>query len=143
MNIRKIKDSELEGALKLVWDVFLKFEAPDYTDEGIKEFKDSIDNPDFIGKMEIYGGFIDEELVGVVATREKHHLSLLFVREDYHKKGIGRSLYNFVFGENPDNFMTVNASPYAKAFYEHLGFRCTTEEQCINGIRFYPMKIEK
>lgn len=32
MEIRNIKDSELKDALNLVWDVFLKFEAPDYTE---------------------------------------------------------------------------------------------------------------
>ena len=29
----------MKDALELVWQVFLEFEAPDYTDEGIKEFK--------------------------------------------------------------------------------------------------------
>lgn len=142
MNIRKIKDSELNSALKLVWEVFLKFEAPDYTEEGIKEFKDSLDNPEFIGKMEIFGAFIDSELIGVISTRDKHHIALLFVREDYHKKGIGKALYKYILELNPDSFFTVNSSPYAKGFYEHFGFKCEVGEQCIKGLRFYPMLNE-
>lgn len=31
------------GALDLVWQVFLEFEAPEYSDEGIQEFKNFID----------------------------------------------------------------------------------------------------
>ncbi|MBQ9853963.1 MAG: GNAT family N-acetyltransferase [Bacilli bacterium] len=142
MEIRNIKDSELKDALNLVWDVFLKFEAPDYTEEGINEFKNSINNPDFIGKMELFGAYEKDELIGVIATREKHHLSLLFVREDYHRKGIGKSLYEYICKLNPDGYFTVNSSPYAKGFYEKLGFTCDSSEQIINGIRFYPMKNE-
>lgn len=140
MDIRSIKKSELKDALELVWEVFLKYEAPAYSEEGIKEFKDSIGNPEFIGKMQLYGAFIDKKIIGVVATREKHHLSLLFVHDDYHNKGIGKALYKYVVDLNSDNFFTVNASPYAKGFYEHLGFKCVVGEQCVKGIKFYPMK---
>ena len=140
MIIRKIKDSELDRTLKLVWEVFLKFEAPDYTKEGIKEFKDSINDPSFIGRMEIFGAFDGEELLGVIATREKNHISLFFVAEKHHKKGIGRALYNFVCSLNPDAYFTVNSSPSAKRVYEKFGFVDLSGEQCIKGIRFYRMK---
>lgn len=29
----------MKAALELVWETFLEFEAPDYTEEGINEFK--------------------------------------------------------------------------------------------------------
>lgn len=35
---------------------------------------------------------------------------------------------------------TVNSSPYAHEVYKHLGFVDTDKEQCVNGLRFYPMK---
>jgi predicted GNAT family N-acyltransferase len=35
--------------------------------------------------------------------------------------------------------VTVNASSYARAFYEHAGFCATAEEQEKDGIRFIPM----
>ena len=37
MKIRKILKGEMKKALELVWKVFLEYEAPDYTEEGIKE----------------------------------------------------------------------------------------------------------
>ena len=39
--IKEIKE-DLEEAINLVWRVFLEFEAPNYTQEGIDEFKNSI-----------------------------------------------------------------------------------------------------
>lgn len=39
VKIRKILKEEMKKALELVWKVFLEYEAPDYTEEGIKEFK--------------------------------------------------------------------------------------------------------
>lgn len=143
MNIRRLNVTEIDDALKLIWDVFLKFEAPDYTDEGIKAFKDSIDNPNFIGKMEFFGAFKDNELIGVISTREKHHISLLFVKEDNQGQGVGKSLFQYIVKLNNDNFMTVNSSLYAKEFYERLGFTCVAREQCEKGIRYYPMILKK
>ena len=38
MNIQRIANRHLEDVTKLVTKVFMEFEAPDYTDEGIKTF---------------------------------------------------------------------------------------------------------
>ena len=140
MNIRRINDNEIKLALDLVWDVFLKFEAKDYTDEGIQLFKDSIDNKDFVSKMEFFGAFLNNKLVGVISTRDKCHIALLFVNEKFHKHGIGKSLINYILKLNNRNFITVNSSIYGKSFYEHLGFVCLSNEQNVKGLRFYPMK---
>ena len=140
MNIRRLNDNEIGMALELTWDVFLKFEAKDYTEEGVQEFKDSIDNKDFVSKMEFFGAFINNKLVGVISTRDKCHIALLFVNEEFHKQGIGKSLINYILKFNDKSFITVNSSIYAKSFYEHLGFVCLTDEQNVKGLRFYPMK---
>ena len=36
LEIKKILKEEMEEALELIWKVFLEYEAPDYTEEGIK-----------------------------------------------------------------------------------------------------------
>lgn len=48
VEIRKILKEEMKKALELVWEVFLEYEAPDYTEEGIKEFKKTIDDVSWI-----------------------------------------------------------------------------------------------
>ena len=141
MDIRRINVDKVTEALNLVWDVFLKFEAKDYTEEGVKLFKDSIDNKEFISKMKFFGAYVDNNLIGVISTRDKCHISLLFIKEEFQKQGIGKELINYVMKFNNVNFMTVNSSIYAKSFYEHLGFVCLKDEQNVNGLRFYPMKL--
>ncbi len=142
MNIRKINKEEINEALDLVWRVFLEFEAPDYTEAGIKEFKRSIDDKEWVNKRDFYGAFDeDNKLLGVIATKDITHIALFFVEGEYHKQGIGRKLYEEVKLLNKEGYFTVNSSPYAHDIYEHLGFIDTDTEQCINGLKFYPMKV--
>ena len=142
MNIRKIYKEEMKEAIDLVWRVFLEFEAPDYTEEGIKEFKRSIDDKEWINKREFYGAFDKEnKLLGVIATKDTNHIALFFVEGEYHKQGIGRKLYEEVKLLNKEGYFTVNSSPYAHDIYKHFGFVDTDKEQCINGLKFYPMKV--
>ena len=42
IEIRKLGQKEVAEALELVWKVFLEYEAPDYTREGVEEFDKSI-----------------------------------------------------------------------------------------------------
>lgn len=140
MLIRKIKEEELEKALELVWKVFLEYESPDYSDEGILEFKKSINDQEFINKLELYGAFHKNELLGIIATRNTTHIALLFVDGKYHKQGIAKALYKYVSDKNEQGIFTVNSSPYAKKVYEKFGFEATDSEQTVNGMKFYPMK---
>ena len=142
MKIRIIKKKEMKDALELVWKVFLEFEASDYTDEGINEFKKSIDDNNWVNTRDFYGAFDeDNKLLGVIATKDITHIALFFVEGEYHKQGIGRKLYEEVKLLNKEGYFTVNSSPYAHDIYEHLGFIDTDTEQCINGLKFYPMKV--
>ena len=140
MEIRKVKKEELKDTMDLAWNVFLKFETPDYSEEGIKEFRSSIYDPEFVSKLEIYGAFEEDKIIGMIATRDMNHIAMYFVDEKYQGQGIGRKLYDTVCEVNTDNFFTANASPYAKEIYEHMGFECLQGMQQVNGIKFYPMK---
>lgn len=142
MDYRKIKEDEINNAIKLVWKVFLEYEAPDYSKAGIEEFKSAINDTSWISAREFYGAFENEKLIGVIATKDKHHIALFFVDGNYHKQGIGKNLFKIVSDLNKDNYFTVNSSPYAHEVYKHLGFKDTDTEQCINGLRFIPMKME-
>ena len=143
MEIRKIKDEEMPMALDLTWKTFLEFEAPDYTEEGIEEFRKSIYNKEWLSARDFWGAFDNEKLLGLIATKNYNHIALFFVDGKHHKQGIGRSLFNKICELNETGFYTVNSSPYAKGVYEHLGFEYTDSEQCVNGLRFYPMKNDK
>ena len=70
IDIKRIPNSDMNKALELVWSVFLEYEAPDYTEEGINEFKKTIDNMNWINDREFYGAYIDNTLTGVIATKD-------------------------------------------------------------------------
>ena len=140
MEIRELRKEELNDAINLIWETFLKYEAPDYTEEGIREFKKTIDDEKWIGNKDFFGAFEGEKILGVIATKDFEHISLFFVAGEYHRQGIGRKLFNKVCELNKTGVYTVNSSPYGKVIYEHLGFECVDNEQCVCGMRFYPMR---
>jgi GNAT superfamily N-acetyltransferase len=133
----------------LVWTVFAKYEAPVYPEEGIKTFKTFI-APDNIKNMvcdngfEIYCCFENDKLVGVLAYRDMSHISLLFVHEEYHRRGIAKTLLcnaldELIASDKYITQITVNSSPYALDIYKSMGFIATSEIQQQNGLLFIPM----
>ncbi|MBQ3842674.1 MAG: GNAT family N-acetyltransferase [Ruminiclostridium sp.] len=144
ITVRELERDELKPALDLVWKVFLEYEAPDYSREGVEEFYKSIHDEKFLSKLTVYGAFTteDNELVGVTATRsEGTHIALFFVDGKYHRHGIGRMMFETAKERCPTKKMTVNSSPYALPIYRKLGFKDTALEQVINGLRFTPMEL--
>ena len=141
MTIREINKNEFDKAFQLAWTVFQEFEAPDYCEQGIKSFSDTLKDPSYINMLKIYGAFSDENLLGILATRNNgNHIALFFVDGKVHKQGIGGKLFEFACKDNKTGKMTVNSSPYAIEIYHHLGFKDTDIEQTVDGIRFTPME---
>lgn len=149
--IRRLRPEELDTALELAMDTFLRYEAPDYGPEGVDTFRrDIIDNPEFHescrnGRNRIWGAFDGELLVGIFGMRGPSHICLVFTREGYHRQGVASAIFRKLLAdvrkENPDvSKITLNSSPYGKPFYLHTGFCCADDEKTINGIRFTPLE---
>jgi GNAT superfamily N-acetyltransferase len=144
MEIRKLTPPEIPEALRLVWETFQEFEAPDYSHEGVRKFKECIDDAEFISRLVLYGAFLDGVLAGIAATRQAgSHVALFFVRSTVQRRGIGRKLFEHMVLCCPDEMMTVNSSPYAVPAYLKLGFVPSGPEQTTDGIRFTPMSYHK
>lgn len=117
----------------------MEYEAPDYTQDGIDEFYRSLHDENYLSALSAYGAFSNEELLGVIATRNGgKHIALFFVDGKYHHQGIGKRLFREVQTEK----MTVSSSPYALAVYRRLGFQAVDTEQVVNGLRFTPMELQ-
>lgn len=152
--IRKAKGDEIDKALDLALDVFIRFEAPDYKPEGAEAFARCISeskkaDSDFKrGLSPIYAAFDGENIIGIIGMRAtKNHINLVFVKEEYHRNGVATALFNFLLNdlkkENPElSEITLNSSPYGLPFYLHLGFVPQSKEQEKDGIRYTPMKYE-
>lgn len=141
--IRKIEKTAFDEALSLAWRVFQEYEAPDYTQQGIDEFYKSIHDENYLSKLSMYGAFVNEKLVGIIATRNMGtHIALFFVDGNYHRQGIGKKLFQNVLENSAVSRITVNSSPFAVPIYRKLGFLDTDKEQTVNGLRFTPMTYE-
>lgn len=134
MNIKELSKEEIHIALELVWEVFLEFEAPDYSQEGIDAFHHFIQDEKELDKLRFFGAFLGTSLLGVLAVRQTH-ICLLFVRKEFHRRGIAKSLLQAVLEQSKSETITVNSSPYAVEIYQKLGFLPTGPEQTTNGIR--------
>ena len=141
--VRRLPPELLPAACDLVRQVFCRFEAPEYSQEGIDEFQRTLENMDALRHMPFYGAFHGGELVGVLAMRKPQHISLFFVKEVWHRQGVGRLLFDAMRRDYADQVFTVNSSPYAVKVYRHLGFVPMNTEQLTNGIRYTPMRFDE
>ena len=149
--VRCAYHSDWDGAMKLAWNTFVRFDAPDYSQEGIENFHKFV-NDDMLRKMFIAGQYQlfvatdDDRYVGMLSLRERSHISLLFVDAEYHRHGVASALIRFVsryvLTEEGIDRITVNASPYAIGFYHKKGFVDLSEETVADGIRFTPMELK-
>lgn len=146
--IRFINRDEWEEAMGLAWRTFLEFEGDVYRPEGVRSFEDFITDSGLkrmfiMGTYQIMAAFSGGRMVGMISLRNQIHISLLFVDEHYHRRGIGRalirSLASYVREQNGQKRLTVNASPYGVGFYHRLGFQDLGPEKQQDGIIFTPM----
>ncbi|MFI3176577.1 MAG: GNAT family N-acetyltransferase [Eubacteriales bacterium] len=148
--IRPAMEDEWGDAMWLAWRTFLKYDASDYTNEGIKSFGEFITD-ETLHKLFLKGDYemlvarANNELIGLITLRDVSHISLLFVREGYHAMGIGsslvRTLYKYVKDTKGVSYVTVNAAPYAIGFYHALGFENIGHSTVHKGIIALPMKL--
>lgn len=141
---RELEKGEYKAALQLSLKVFMEYEVPDYTQEGIETFRNLMNDENYIAEIRCYGAFDQEKgcLVGVIATRNKgNHITLFFGDGQYHRRGIGKELMKFVVADNKSGKLTVNSSPYAVEIYKKLGFVPTNPEEISEGIRFTHMEM--
>lgn len=140
--VRRLGPEEIPAALALCWRVFLAFEAPEYPPEGVAAFRASLDDPARTRSLDFYGAFDGEKLVGVLGMRAPQHIADFFVDAAYHRRGIGRTLFDAMRRDYSQQIFTVHSSPYAAEVYRHLGFVPTDTEQLTDGLRYIPMRFE-
>ena len=147
--VKKILRSDLDRALTLCRRVFDRFQREDYGNLGTLEFYrytewNSIKNKILYDDFVIFGFYLIDELIGIIAIRNRKHISLLFVDEPYQHIGVGSILVDYSKAyckkNNIVRSLSVNSSMYAMEFYKRLGF--SIKNNIIrdkNGIRYIVM----
>ena len=143
-----LSTKELEELTNLVIETFDEFVGIDYSEKGKDSFYKFISNGNIFTNMLLAHEFLitakfNEQIVGVITTRDRAHISLLFVHKDYHKQGISRNLVDSLLNLSEENSITVNSSPYALEIYRKMGFVVQEELQEKDGIKFIPMKRQR
>lgn len=82
-------------------------------------------------------------ICGVVGLRDARHLYHLFVRQELHRQGLARELWQRVMGTSSSLYFTVNSSLFAVPVYTRLGFVRAGEQQSRNGVTVQPMVYSK
>jgi GNAT superfamily N-acetyltransferase len=148
---RFLRAEDVPEVCAMVNRVFDEFVAPEYSSEGIREFR-RYTAPNAFGERAHSNHFsllawAETKLVGMIEVRSHDHVSLLFVDPGFHHRGIAKELMRRTVqicrtGETTPSEISVNSSSYAVPIYEKLGFRRAGEKQVRNGIGFIPMVLD-
>ena len=139
--VRRLGPEEIPAALELCWQVFLEFDAPEYSREGVATFRASLEDRERTRKLKFYGAYDSSSLVGVLTMRAPQHIGDFFVRGSHQRRGVGRSLFQTMRQDYETQIFTVNAAPGAAEAYRRLGFVPTDTEQLTDGLRYIPMRF--
>lgn len=148
--IRKAQPADWEPSMELAFRVFLKYEAMEYGPEGIRSFAEFVTD-ETLKQLFLQGNYLlfvaveGEKIIGLISLRSGNHISLLFVDEEYHRRGVGTALIkylqSYMLFHTKQQKMTVNAAPYGIPFYHKIGFRDTGMETKKDGIIYTPMEF--
>jgi GNAT superfamily N-acetyltransferase len=146
--IRRGKVEDAERICELLVAGSLEFIVGDFSDEGRRYFLGQL-TPEHVtdklaGDFRFYLAGIGGTLSGVAAIRANTHLYYLFVAKAFQRRGVARRLWEAVRTDAIRNgnsgVITVSASKFAVAIYEHLGFVQKGPEQESKGVPYIPME---
>lgn len=147
--VKWAEKEDWKPTMMMIWKTFMAFEGKEYTNEGIRNFFR------FITDDDLYQAFLagtyrmavvkdSGRIIGAGSIRNGNHLSLLFVDEEFHHKGIGSRIMGYLCDylehEEGERFMSLKAAPYAVDFYRKLGFKIIRPEEEYSGIRVTSME---
>ena len=150
VSFRAMRAGESGAVSELILASFSEFIGPEYTKQGIAEFRKFVD-PSALEARSSDNHFVRVAeakgvLVGMIEVRDNNHVALLFVDKGYQRHGVATSLLSLALEDaraaapETERF-TVNSSRYGVMAYEKLGFRQTGPERTVNGIAFIPMAM--
>jgi GNAT superfamily N-acetyltransferase len=150
--IEELAIDEINYVSNMIDIVFDEFVGKDYSVEGNNTFKDYIRPQNILCRLtdkisKFFAVKIENVIIGLMEIKNKDHISLFFVKKEFHGQGIGKHLFwhylSIIIKENAGiKMLTVNSSIYAEKIYSKLGFIKTNEMQEKDGIKYIPMEYK-
>ena len=148
--IKKADLNDWDAAIGVAWSTFKQIAKEVSNEEGANRFRDGLTSTqlyiDFLqGEYPLFCAYKGEKVIGMLTLKDKHHISLLFVKKEYQRRGIGTRLLQACRAycrEQGILNLTVNAAPTGIPFYLANGFAISSGECFEGGMRFTPMILK-
>lgn len=141
--IKKITSNEYNNVKTLVKETFDEFIAPNYSEEGKFEFYRFVENDENLDKLEIFGYYIEDILIGVIGVdKDSKHISLFYVAKLFQRHSFGKKLLETIIENFDFDVLTVHSSPNAVNAYKYMGFRVTDNVIENEGVKYVPMELK-
>lgn len=143
-----LKDAE--ELSQLSFDVFHEFILPFCHHEGLSFFYTEM-HLEAIRKRLRTGAKIIladdlQETIGFIEVKPNNHISSLFIKKKYHRRGVGKALLFYALStnrcRNKSAVFSLNASYHGHPLYQAVGFKSAGPALYKNGIFCQPMLIE-
>ena len=148
--------SDSRGVSRLIVTLFDEFVASGYSEKAAKTFRRQTGRQSRCTELregetrwvaETLVAGTRGELVGVIGVRDFSHVHWLWVRKDWHHRGVASILLASVIADTRNQRqevmrITLNSSPYAIPFYLRMGFQISGDEIDQKGIICTPMKLD-
>ena len=152
IKINELELCEIEMYSNMINSVFDEFVGKDYSDEGKNTFKDFMNIKNVLERLKnnsnkAFVAKYENEFIGILEIKNNEHISLFFVKKEFHKSGVGRKLFEYFLralkqNNNDIKTISVNSSIYAEQIYTKLGFMKIGNIQEKNGIKYIPMEYK-
>ncbi len=148
MEIRELRQEDLEEASYVLWKSFYEAEKTNTSMQGMEFFRDltspvSLSMNSYDGSIVLYGGFSSEKLEVVGAVKEKRIILMLYVRPESWRRGYGKRMLEFLENKCISYDVYLNASDCAVEFYKKCGYRVIAPRKVEHELIFTPMQKEK
>ncbi len=143
MEFKKLSKERNSECLDLVWRVFSEFETPLFGEEASLDYKRILEETRKNNNITFYGALENDTVVGVLGMRENNHIGYFYIDKNYHRRGIGKKLFNLMKSDYERRVFTVNAMPTGVNAYIALGFEQTGDLENRGGVITTPMRYRE
>lgn len=134
MNIRLLQENEIQRAVNVAHETYRTCLLPLVRmEEEVRQYNNYVNYQNLWSQVQggtlfLWGLFEKEELCAVSAMRNNGHITMLYVRPAFQRKGYGTTLLSWMRGWAKKYLrlkkVTVNVTPAVQAgYFAHVGFR--------------------